>query len=344
MMEQVTLCMPSNRPLAQARPSIDAALAYAAARGYRVLISDNSEDADKRAHYADLPAFARMIPSPGTSPLDNLMVTLDAAETPFILPMGDDDFVLEAKGAGRFDFSTLGEDCVGVRPTLDVFSDVEPLIKSLPYSVVSASASERLEEYRQKMGGANTLYYAFFRRQSLLDVIRSYHDNRRIVLGDFDWALITALLMEGRVLHDPSTLYRYDIGRWRYTAGIESTVAGFYASAGLSDGAVLFDAIFKFMDAYVVSFRSELAISEVERMKCIYSYTIPLLGGLVRRGAQETDRFKGFEPQIALLTAALADPNDDLSSVYHACARIADHFRPGLGDELIGWLEKSIAA
>jgi hypothetical protein len=46
---QLSICMPSNRPLTTSRAAIESALAYAGKTGAKLIVSDNSRDPEKQA-------------------------------------------------------------------------------------------------------------------------------------------------------------------------------------------------------------------------------------------------------------------------------------------------------
>jgi hypothetical protein len=266
------------------------------------------------------------------------MRTVEAADTPFILPVGDDDFIEEAAGAAGINLARLPDDFIGARPTVVIFAAGEPELRRLDYALPEDSPVDRFHAYAQRRGGCNSLYYSFFRRNSFLSVHEPYWRIRKTVIGDFDWAVTTSLLFEGKVAHDPSTLYRYDLGRWRRQESIDASVRGFYLDAGLPDWAAKFDLLFKYLDVFVTTQRPSLSLPEVDRLKALYTATIALLGSLLRNAAQNTERYRGFEDYIAELKAAVSDPSDDLASVFDACARIAGRMKPGFEDELHQWL------
>lgn len=342
-MALVSLCMPSRRPLATARASIDSMAAYARARNCRLIISDNSDEQDKASQYASHSDVVTVLQNPGAGPLDNLMRTVEAADTPFILPVGDDDFLEKVAGAPILDLARLPVDCVGARPSVVIFAEGEPELQRLDYAVTEDAAVDRFHAYGQRRGGCNSLYYSFFRRESFLAVHRPYWRMRRTIIGDFDWAVTTSLLFEGKVVHDPSTLYRYDLGRWRKQASIETAVKGFYLDAGLPEWAAKFDLLFKFLDVYVTSQRPSLTLSDLDRLKAVYTVAIALLGSLLRIAAQHAERYQGFETEIAAIRTAVSEPSDDLSNVFDVCARIAGRMKPGFEDELHQWLDATRA-
>ena len=90
-MTQLSICMPSNRPLATSRGSIESALTHAEKTGARLIVSDNSRDPEKRAFLENRSLNLLYHYSPSEDASSNWMEALSLAETPFLLPMGDDD-------------------------------------------------------------------------------------------------------------------------------------------------------------------------------------------------------------------------------------------------------------
>jgi hypothetical protein len=332
----VTICIPSNRPLALARGPLESAIRFAGERNYRVVISDNSGEGAKLAYFSDLPDHVTYLFDGKLSPTANLLACLDAAETEFILPMGDDDYIEAVEGEAAFDFSSLGPDVAGVRPLLEVFAVGEGVLRSHSFTIDADSAADRMYEYRQKVAGDNTLYYSYFRRDDFREIVGML-DGHPIVTGDMDWALVYSLVANGKVLYDPSTRFRYDVGKWRWAEGIEASIEAIYRTAGLPREAIAFEHLFRFMDSYVFAFRRTSRLSDLERIKSLYAGAVIFLGHTLHGAENQPQKFIGFEREIAMLRAILKQPDDYLVDVFGVCAQIADRLKPGLHDRYIRW-------
>ncbi|MDB5524798.1 MAG: glycosyltransferase protein [Rhizobium sp.] len=333
----VTICIPSNRPLALSKASLESAIRFAGAKGYRVVISDNSGEGVKFAHFSAAPDYVTYLDNPGLPPVANLLACLDYAATEFVLPMGDDDLVEVTAGEADFDFKALGRDVAGVRPHLEVFAVGEPVLRTHVFAIDAETAADRLYEYRNKIGGDNSLYYSYFRRSDFEELIRLVETNHPTGAGDIDWAIVYALLANGKIAYDRSTILKYDIGKWRWNEGIEASIDNIYASAGLPRQAVAFASLFRFMDSYVFAFRRTLAVSDIERIKVLYAFAIIFLGQLLHISEKQPEQFDGFEKELQILRAVLKEPDDYLVNVFEVCARIADRLKPGLHAQYIGW-------
>ena len=332
----VTICIPSNRPLALAKGPLESAIRFAGARNYRVVISDNSGEGIKLAHFANMPDYVTYLSDPSLPPNANMLACLDATETEFILPMGDDDYVEAVDGAPDFDFAALPPDVAGVRPLLEVFAVGEGVLRTHTFTIDADSAADRMYEYRQKVSGDNTLYYSYFRRSDFRE-IAGLLGSHPIATGDMDWALVYSLLANGRVLYDGSTRFRYDIGKWRWAEGIAASVEAIYQRVGLPREAIAFEHLFRFMDSYVFAFRRTSRLSDIERIKSLYAGAVIFLGHTLHTAENQPAKFIGYEREIAMLRAALKEPDDYLVNIFEACAQIADRLKPGLNEKYIHW-------
>jgi hypothetical protein len=284
-----------------------------------------------------MPDYVTYMDNPGLPPVANLLACLERADTDYVLPMGDDDFIEAMPGEAPFDFSLLGNDVAGVRPYLEVFAVGEPVLRTHVFTIGAETAADRLYEYRQKIGGDNSLYYSYFRRQDFHELIRLAGTDHPTGIGDIDWAIVYALVAGGKVLYDGSTHFRYDIGKWRWSEGIEASVASIYETAGLPREAVAFASVLRFMDSYVFAFRNTLVLPEIDRIKSLYAFAIIFLGHTLQVSEKQPARFFGFEKELAMLRAVLKEPDDYLVNVFEICARIADRLKPGLHARYIAW-------
>jgi hypothetical protein len=332
----VTICIPSNRPLALAKGPLESAIRFAADRNYRVVIADNSGEGAKLAYFSNLPAHVVYLFDETRAPVANLLACLEAAETEFVLPMGDDDFIEAIEGQPAFDFSALGSDVAGVRPMLEVFAVGEGVLRQHSFAIEAESAADRMYEYRQKLAGDNTLYYSYFRRDDFREIL-TLLEGHPIATGDMDWALVYALVANGKVLADASTRFRYDIGKWRWTEGIEASIEAIYQTAGLPREAIAFEHLFRFLDSYVFAFRRTFRLPEMERIKSLYAVAVIFLGHTLHTAETQPQKFAGFEREIGMLRAALKEPDDYLLNVFDVAAQVAERLRPGLHEGYIRW-------
>jgi hypothetical protein len=158
-----------------------------------------------------------------------------------------------------------------------------------------------------------------------------------LATGDMDWAFVYSLVANGKVLHDPSTRFRYDIGKWRWAEGIEASIEAIYKAAGLPREAIAFEHLFRFMDSYVFAFRRTSRLSDLERIKSLYAGAVIFLGHTLHTAENQPQKFIGFEREIGMLRSVLKAPDDYLVDVFEVCAQIAERLKPGLYDRYIHW-------
>ena len=340
----VTICIPSNRDLAGSQRSLDSAITYAAQRGFRVSIADNSGDKAKAAYYASTAPHVRYLISDSEDAASNMVVAHRDVTTEFVMPMGDDDFLVSEGSVPVFDFSQLPADFVGVRPTHDIIARDEGVLRSFDYSIDGDKPSARVQEYASKMSGNNTLYYSFFRRHHFDEILVLYLQNHPTRLRDGDIALVNSLTAAGRIAHDGSTRYGYDIGRWRTRAGINEAVLEFYQDAGFPDSAVEFASLLHFVDSYILLFRPGFPGDEVERIKTIYAYAISFVGPFLQKVQAKPELIVGIEPLVEELRQATSTPDEHLENVFDAALKIVDPLKPGLRLAYAQWLSTMLSS
>jgi hypothetical protein len=322
--------------LALSKGSLESAIRFAAEKKYRVVISDNSGEGAKLAYFSDLPGHVTYLTPPALSAIDNLRACLEAADTEFVLTMGDDDYLEVVEGERPIDFASLPADVAGVRPLTEIFAVGEGVLRTHNFAIDGESAADRMYEYRQKVAGDNTLYYSYLRLRdfrALVDVLAGHP----IVTGDMDWAVVYTLVASGKFVYDPSTRFRYDIGRWRWAEGIDATIRGIYEQAGLPPEAMAFEHLFRFLDTYVFSFRPSLRLSEMDRIKTLFACAVIFIGHTLNKSENQPQKFIGFEREIAALRAVLKEPDDFLINVFDVAAQVADRLKPGLHEQYIRW-------
>lgn len=332
----VTVIVPSNRPLALSKGPLESAIRFSAAKNYRLVISDNSGEGAKIAYFSDLPEHVTYITPLAPTAIENVLACLDEAETEFVLPIGDDDYVEALSGEPDFDFASLGEDFIGVRPLTQVFAVGEGVLRTHSFTIDGQTAADRMYEYRQKVAGDNTLYYSYLRRDDFQELIRLLIGHP-IVTGDMDWAVVYSLVCNGKVAFDPSTCFRYDVGRWRWTEGIEASIRSIYEKAGLPPEAVAFEHLFRFLDCYVLAFRRTLRLSELDRIKSLYASVVIFLGRTLHKSENQPQQYVGFERELGMIRAVLKEPDDYLINVFDVAARVADRLKPGLYEQYVHW-------
>jgi hypothetical protein len=332
----VTVCIPSNRPLAISKGPIESAIRFAGLKNYRVVISDNSGEGAKLAYFSDLPDYVTYLTPYAPTAIENLIACLDAADTEYILSMGDDDYVEAVEGLPDFDFSTLGPKFAGVRPLTDVFAVGEGVLRSHAFTIDGESAADRMYEYRQKVAGDNTLFYSYLNRKDFREMI-GLLTNHPIVTGDMDWAVVYSLVASGKFAYDASTRFQYDIGKWRWNEGIEASIREIYERAGLPPQAAAFEHLFRFLDAYVFAFRKTLQLSDIDRVKSLFAGAVIFLGHTLHTSENQPHKFIGYEREIAMLRAVLKEPDDYLVNVFDVAAQVADRLKPGLHERYVRW-------
>ena len=125
---------------------------------------------------------------------------------------------------------------IGVRPVTQIWTLADGVRQTERFPLIETTPGGRLFEYSRKARGNNSSYYSIFRSAPFLSLMRLFVEEHPTKGGYIDWAICLALFASGRVLHDPSLVYRYDLGRWAEAESLRQTKAKLFTDAGLPDG------------------------------------------------------------------------------------------------------------
>lgn len=264
-MTELTIFIPSKRPLATAAEAIESAIIFAEKRDALLVVSDNSGDPQKRARFEGASPRLVYLISPEASWEQNWWRAFSAAETPFVMPMGDDDAVYALDGEVPVTLSELGADVVGARPRTAKWSLGDGVRSVERFALTDNSAELRISAYSQHVRGVNSLYYAAYRRQPFGTLMQFFSSHHPTGGGYCDWAMVFALIACGKVVYDPSILFRYDLGQWANKAGVEEANNRLFEQAGIGGKGPLYDALLRFVDGFLFLSIASLPIEPDQR-------------------------------------------------------------------------------
>ncbi|MCV9996683.1 hypothetical protein OE766_00300 [Pararhizobium sp. YC-54] len=339
-MTRLSICMPSNRPWATSRDAIESALAYARKTGARLIVSDNSRDPEKRAQLQDRSPDLLYHYSSSEDASANCMEALSLADTPFLLPMGDDDQIHVNQGETPVDLSALPDDVVGVRPQTQIWTAKSGVCQTETYTIDGASPGERLQEFTRKVMGNNSIYYSIYRTSVFVPLLRFFAQAHPTNGGYCDWALSFALITAGRMVHDPSLIYRYDLGIWATEQGIAAASSNLYQKAGLPAGSEKFAALLRFLDVHVFTLRRSLSLAPAQRADVLL-----MNGRLAMAEFLQSVRTNAADyDEVVVYLAELIEQERDIQSIFHLALLMTDCIRPGLKDGYIRFFQAADAA
>ncbi len=330
-MTLLTLCMPSNRDLRHSRSSIDTALIYADKMDCQLVVSDNSGDPEKHAYYKNFSPRLTYLVAAAQDALGNMLSALACVETPFVMPMGDDDEIYGLDDRPPFDLSTLPENAIGVRPQTFIWTNEKGVHRVDRFSIAADIAGSRILEYNEKARGNNALYYSIFRSDLFRRLFTFFAQSHPTRGAYCDWAFTLAFCAAGRILYDDSTIYRYDLGRWAERKSLEATKRTLFTQAGLPDNAESFSALLQYIDVHVFLTWSGLPLSEDQRQNALLANAHLALGAFVREVEKAQEN---YDPEIVYLAGRIGQTRD-LSSAFQIALLITDRVQPGLGERYV---------
>ena len=329
-MTRATICIPSNRTLVDAVEPLWSAINYAAKADMRVVIADNSRDAEKREYLSTAPSHVIYLPDTPEHGGANLLSALRQAESEFVLVLGDDDFINFVDGGTPFDFAGLAADVVGVKPQIELADGKGGVSAIDTFTIDAGDAAARVLEYTRKAGNANTTYYSFFRRSVLMGINEPFVTHHPLSPGYSDWAAVYALAASGRIVHDQQTVLRYDNSRWDNMEAAGTSLDRFYGDAGLPPETRLYMSLLHFLDIYVLMFRQGSNLPPIEQYKAAYAAAMVFLKRLLFRYDERPFFYGAAGDLMEPLRAAVESGDPDLDQFFHLAGLIADRLKPGL--------------
>lgn len=249
-MALLTLCIPSNRSLERSLRTISQALAFAEARDALVLVSDNSGEADKAAYWWGRSPRLIYHTSTGTDAFQNVLAATSLAETPFSLLVGDDDGLSFDNTHPAYDLADLPADHMGIRPKTLVEVTGVGVVRTKDFGVSSERPSQRILEYAKIAGGDNSAFYSIFRREHFVGLLRLFHDHHPIRGAYIDWALSLALFAYGRMVYDPSIVFRYNADQWATASAADKKKQDIFKACNLPPHASLYEPLLLALDLF----------------------------------------------------------------------------------------------
>lgn len=324
-----TIIIPSNRNLRNSRASLESAIIYAEKTGCRLVITDNSADPEKWQHFHGSSPRLTYIDTTGFEAQKNLLTALAEVETPFFQPMGDDDEIYCLDGQERFDYCRVPADVIGVRPVAATWSLDNGIHRLERYCVAQEHSDQRLEGFIDAAPRYNNIFYSAFRTTLFRDLILAFDSSHPTRGAYCDWTLTICLIAAGKILHDPSTLFRYDLGRWADRDSLDRSTLDLYMKAGLPALAEKYWAILRFADTHGMLAWKGLPLHEQERHRAMTVNARVLLTYFMQEVQKDPEKWSSSARVFVQRMATVSTPDQ----AYELALPVIDELKPGLGEK-----------
>ncbi|MCD2173295.1 hypothetical protein [Rhizobium sp. C4] len=336
-MKQLSVCMPSNRGFERSFSSIETALAFCEARDAVLIVSDNSGDAKKAAYWQGRSAHLVYLPDAPVDPIANARNTFLPVETPFLMPMGDDDELFAQDVCPAIDLAALAPDVIGVKPCVELFLDGTDLSVPRVYALDADTPGQRLRQYIDRNEGDNSTFYSIFRTEPYLS-LREYFLASHPTRGSYaDWQMVMALIVAGRMLLDRSMLFRYNVAAWATPEAVDTNAKHLYTSVGLPENFRDYNSLLRWMDLFVFASRKGV----VPNREALAEVQAGELSDLLDLGLRiAVERAAELHPALAELARKGLQERNPMLKFLHGAA-VLDCFQPGLKAKYIAFLKSA---
>ena len=321
----LSVLMPSNRNLAESRKAIETALAFCERRDALLIVSDNSGDPEKRQLLRKASRRLRYIQPADDTPHTNLRTVLAAAETEFVLMMGDDDQLFVSPKDQPLDLASLGPGCIGIRPLVAVANSEGRVIRVKDFPILDETPGRRVMRYNNKAGGDNACYHSIFRRRPFADLITFFLDQHPVKGGYCDWALTCVMFAYGKLPYDPGVVFKYNYHQWDSTEKLDGQRQAIYAAANLPAETERFKLLLLYLDIAVLGLRRGSPLGEAGKRSLLEEAGRPILNGFLKTIFDERQLCDARTVELAQ-----AMKTADTSDQFELALEMLDCLQPGL--------------
>ncbi|MCF1468084.1 hypothetical protein GOZ89_11850 [Agrobacterium vitis] len=328
-MSQLSIVVPSRRSLDLGRFSLESALIAAEKLNAVLIVSDNSGDPAKAEWLQGLGGRVRYLHSTAEDAVANLVNALNHVETPFLMPFADDDAVYVLDGLSAADLSSLPQDVIGVRPQTMMWRDDAGVADVVTTNLDAETPSGRIQQYVNKTGGNNALYYSIFRSQLFTGILKTFNAHHPTRGAYCDWSFVATFLCCGKVLYDPALIYCYDIGQWNSAAALDASFDALLLQVGLPETARYYHEFLLFLDMHSLFGWRDLPLAAADRDDAIGANIRFNLQVFCNRVARQPDLYPQAVKDAVAALGTIADPE----TLFATILPVADSLRPGLAEE-----------
>jgi hypothetical protein len=332
--------MPSNRNLAASRRSIETALRYCEKQNALLIVSDNSRDPEKRKLLAGASPRLRYVVPREDGLEANLFNVYAAAESEFILMIGDDDELFVSPKDLPLDLATIDPEFLGVRPMTVVANSEGRIVRVKDYGIDDDTPSARVMSYNEKAGGDNSAYYSIFRRKPFIDMHKFYFNHHPLKAGYCDWALATTLFASGKMAYDPGTIFKYNNHNWDRGAKIDEGLQAIYREVGLPVDSGRFSLLLFYLDLMILAQRRGSLLNDEGKRDLAENAGWPILANFWRKVSAAPDAYTAETMALCSRLGAGTGVEQQLE----IALQLADQLQPGLTERYRAFHKVSLTA
>jgi hypothetical protein len=336
----LSVLMPSNRDLNASQRSIETALRYCEKQDALLIVSDNSRDPKKRKLLEGASPRLRYVVPREDGLQANLFNVYAAAESEFILMIGDDDELFVSPKDLPLDLATLDPKFLGVRPMTAVANSEGRIVRVKDYGIEENTPSARVMAYNEKAGGDNSAYYSIFRRKPFIDLHRFYFNHHPLKAGYCDWALATTMFASGKMIYDPGTIFKYNNHNWDKGVKIEGGLQSIYREVGLPADSGRFSLLLLYLDLMIFALRRGSLLDDRGKHDLAENAGWPILENFWRKASAAPDAYNA--ETMALCSRLGAGIGVDQQ--FEIALQLADQLQPGLTERYRAFHKVSLAA
>lgn len=328
---ELSICIPSNGKFEESRDSINSAINFCKLTSSELTISDNSNDTKKNYHWKKFQnKNIKLLKSNKKNSTENWYNSIKNASGIYTGILSDDDIIINISNPEIEYKNIYNHNILGIKPIIKLWNENVGHYATNIFNLDEENSFERVKSYTKLCNGNNTTLYSFFNTDIIKEIMELalFHPTRG---GYSDWAFVLGLVSSGKILHDSSKVLIYKNNNWFGSEDfIKRQKISLYEKCGLSERGILFDLLFRALDAFIYVVRKSSPVSRKEIIrtgKLIFNNLILSFLGFFENNKKEfTDNEKklisklnssnSFEKNIDIALDILEIFDSDLKNKY----------------------------
>lgn len=338
-MSTLSICLPSNRNLAQSVQAIENAYNLSQQAELEVVVSDNSNDDKKKELYENRNSESfRYLISPHSNALENWCYALNATKGEYISFLSDDDLLVKLPNSESKKIDPP-KNVIGIRPHMALFSDQQGMYNHSSFEICDSRAVDRVKSYFSLHNGANTTIFSFFNGSISKDYYNEFQEAHPTRGAYTDWSTVLGFISMGPLVKSNDFLYIYNNANWYTQAEVSTNIKKAFIQAALPEETAQILPILNALDSYSAICRATSPIHPDEKIEAAnYAMTTYFKSFADFILKIETNGLRGFEKldkAKKILTETVTQ-----TDMLAASLLITDIWLPGYADKYLEYFKR----
>lgn len=338
-MPTLSICIPSNRNLEHSSQTLDNAYELSKNTVMEIVISDNSNDKEKKLQYENKNSTNfHYIISPHSNALENWRYALDAVTGKYISFLSDDDLLIQLPGIKQKTIN-IHKDAIGIRPHMAVYNDQQGIHNLNSFEICDMRAINRVKKYFAVHNGTNNTIFSFFKERIIRDYYSEFYELHPTRGNYTDWATVLGLISMGPLMKSNEFLYIYNNANWSTQSDINNNIKKTFSLANLPVETAQILPILNALDSFAAICRSSSPVTADEKLEAA-NYALSVYFKSFADFILRIDLVNQFFPENIKIAKGIISEVSTPVDILAACLLVVDIWLPGYAEKYQDYFKK----